>query len=255
MTVKLRIEPAQEFDGLEVFVTAELVRYPFAFLARVIEIQHRGDGVDAQRIDVKFVDPVQSAADQVVDDLASPEIEYQRTPVGVCAFTRVLMLIKRSAVELAQPVFVLRKVRRHPVDDDADAGLVAAVDKVTEIVGFSEALRRRKHADRLVAPGAVERVFGHGQQLDVGEAHVADVGDEFVGEFAVAQPAIAFFGLAPPRAQVHFVNADGLAEFGRGATTGHPFTIIPLVAALIDDRGVTGRRFMVVAIGIVLQRQ
>ncbi len=78
-------------------------------------------------------------------------------------------------------------MRGHPVEDDADAGLVAAVHEVAEIVRVAEALGRRKHADRLVAPGAVERMLGDRQQFDMGEAHLPDVFDQFVGEFAIGQ--------------------------------------------------------------------
>ena len=52
---------------------------------------------------------------------------------------------------------------------------MTAVDEVTKIVGISETVRWRKHADRLVTPGAVERVFGHRQQFDVRESHGLDV--------------------------------------------------------------------------------
>ncbi len=38
---------------------AEAVRNPFAFLARVIQIQHRGHGVHAQAVDMVFLEPEQ----------------------------------------------------------------------------------------------------------------------------------------------------------------------------------------------------
>ena len=47
--VQLGVEAAQEGDGLEILIAAEFVRHPLAFFARVIQIQHRRDGIDAQQ--------------------------------------------------------------------------------------------------------------------------------------------------------------------------------------------------------------
>jgi hypothetical protein len=69
----------------------------------------------------------------------------------------------------------LGKWAGHPVDDDADAGLVQPVDEVPELVGGAEARRRGVVAGDLVAPGAAERVLGDRQQLDVRVAQPADV--------------------------------------------------------------------------------
>ena len=49
----------QEADGLEVFVAAIFVRHPFAVLARIVEVEHRGDGIDAQAVEMEFLGPVE----------------------------------------------------------------------------------------------------------------------------------------------------------------------------------------------------
>ena len=85
------------------------------------------------------------------------------------------------AVEMREPVRVVREMRRHPVEDDADPGRVRGVDEVGEILRRAEAARRREQRDRLIAPRAVERILGDRQQLDMGEAHIAHVGDQPLG--------------------------------------------------------------------------
>ena len=50
----------------------------------------------------------------------------------------VLRLEKTCAVKLVKPAPVLRKMRTHPVKDDAYPLLVTAVDKISEIVGSAE---------------------------------------------------------------------------------------------------------------------
>ena len=62
------------------------------------------------------------------------------------------MLVERGAVELHQPVLVDREMRRHPVEDDADAGAVGAVDETRKAVRIAEAGGRRIEAGGLVAP-------------------------------------------------------------------------------------------------------
>src|SRR5581483_10262026 len=55
--VRLLVEAAQEVDSFEVLVAPVLVRYPLAGLAGIVEIEHGGDGVDTQAVDVKFLEP------------------------------------------------------------------------------------------------------------------------------------------------------------------------------------------------------
>ena len=51
------IELLQESHRLEVFVAAEDVRHPFAGLPRIIEVEHRCDGIDPERVDMELVGP------------------------------------------------------------------------------------------------------------------------------------------------------------------------------------------------------
>ena len=128
-----------------------------------------------------------------------------------------------GAVEAAERELVLREVRGHPVDDDADAGLVQRVDEVAEVVRVAEARRRRVVGRDLVAPRAAERVLGDRQELDVREAGLAHVLDEFVGQLAVGQPV-------PPRADVHLVDRHRRLVPMRARPPGEPVVVAPLVA-------------------------
>ena len=104
-------------------------------LAGVVEVEHRGHGVDPQAVDVELLEPVQGVGDQEVADLVAGEVEDVRAPVGVLALAGVGVLVERGAVEAAEGPVVLGEVGRHPVDDDADAALVQRVDEGAEVVG------------------------------------------------------------------------------------------------------------------------
>ena len=95
-------------------------------LARIVEVEHRGDGIDAQAVEMEFLGPVERIVDEVGKHLGAAEIVDRGVPVGMEALARILMLVKGGAVEPAQAVGVGREMRRHPVEDDADADLVGS---------------------------------------------------------------------------------------------------------------------------------
>ena len=77
----LGVEAAQEFDGLEIFAAAIFVRNPAAGGPAVVEIQHRGDGIDAQAVDGVALQPEQRVRHQEIDHFGAAVIVDQRAPV------------------------------------------------------------------------------------------------------------------------------------------------------------------------------
>ena len=108
------------------------------------------------------------------------------------------MLVEVGAVEVDEPVRVVGKVARHPVDQHAEAFAMADVDEVFQVVGLAVTAGRGEQADRLIAPGAVERILVDRHELDVGEAQILDVRHQIVGEFAIRKVAVALLRLALP---------------------------------------------------------
>ena len=70
---------------------------------------------------------------------------------------------------------------------DIDALLMGAIDEAREAGRIAEARGRRIKPGWLIAPGCIERMLGDGQEFDMGEAHVAHIRHELVGEFVVTQ--------------------------------------------------------------------
>ena len=142
----------QEADGIEILATAVLIRSPFAGLAGVVEVEHRGHGVDAQAVDVELLDPVHGVGHQEVAHLGAPEVEDVGAPVGMLATLGVWVLVEGGAVESAEGPGVLGEVSGHPVDDDADTRPVQRVDEVAELVGGAESRGGGEVGGDLVAP-------------------------------------------------------------------------------------------------------
>src|SRR4029077_7560133 len=129
------------------------------------------DGVDAQAIDVEMLQPMERARDQEALYLTQPEIVDVGIPVLLKALARIEVLVEGSTVEAREAVRIGREVRRHPVEDEADARAVQAIDEAPEAIRRAVGSGRREQAERLVAPRATERVLGDRQKLEMGEAH------------------------------------------------------------------------------------
>ena len=71
------IHAAQELDRFDILSAAVPIGDPLSRLAREIEVEHRGDRIDAHPIDMIFIDPEEG----VVDEEAAGELkrrEYYR---------------------------------------------------------------------------------------------------------------------------------------------------------------------------------
>ena len=226
------VELLQQLDGLEVLAAAVDVGQPL--VARVVEVEHRRDGVDAQPVEVELLEPVERVGDEEVAHLGTAEVEDVGAPVELLAATRVGVLVEGGAVEAGERPLVLREVGRDPVDDDAEAASVQLVDEEAELVGRAEARRGRVVRRDLVAPRAAERVLRDGQQLHVREAGLLEVVGELGGELAVAEPLA-------PRPEMDLVDAHGRRLPRRGVATCDPLVVAPRVAGRGDDGG-GGRR-------------
>ena len=251
------VELLEEGDRVQVLAAAELVRDPLAFAARVVEVEHRRDGVDPDPVDVVLPQPEQGVGDQEVAHLVAPEVEHERPPVGVRAATRVGVLVERGPVEPRQREVVAREVRRHPVEDHSDAARVHPIDERAQVVRGAIAGRGGVVAGHLVAPGAAERVRHHGQQLDVREAHVGCVRRQLVGQFGIRQRAVVLERVQPPRAEVDLVDRDRLVHWLCSAPRRQERRVggAPRVRRREHDRRRLGRQLGLLSKRIGLQKQ
>src|SRR5437588_7298657 len=128
------VEFLQKRNRFEILSSAKFIRYPFAFLAAVIEVEHRRDRIDAQTVQMKFAQPIQRVGDQKISNLVSPVIENVSAPIRMLAFARIEMFIQSGTVEASERECVFRKVCRHPIHDYADPFLVKMIYQKTKII-------------------------------------------------------------------------------------------------------------------------
>jgi hypothetical protein len=164
------------------------------------------------------------------------------------AAPRVGVLVQRRPVEAGERPVVAGEVRGDPVEDQADPVAVQAVDEVAEVVGAPEHRERRVVARDLVAPRAGEGMLRDGEQLDVREPEVLDVGRELVRELAPAEPL-------PPRLRVHLVDRQRPVQRLLRAPRGDPVVVAPGERAPADDGSRLGRNLGLERVRVGLQPQ
>ncbi len=201
-----RIEAPKQADRFEVFSAAIFVWDPAALRSAVIEVEHRSDGVDAQPVDAISVGPEQAIGEEEIGDFGTRVIIHERVPVEMAALHRIGMFVNCRAVELTEPVRIVREMSGHPIENDGQAGAMAGVHQAGKVGRRAESAGGSEQAGWLVAPGSVEWMLADRQEFDVGEAQITRIGRQFICQFAVAQPPTAFLQPATPRAEMYFIN-------------------------------------------------
>src|SRR2546425_7898551 len=97
-------------------------------------------------------------------------------------------------------------MRRHPGKNNTDILLMQAVDKIHQILGSAVTTGWREVAGGLITRRVVAWMFHDRQEFGMREAQSFEILPELQRQFSIAQKAIAFFGNAHPRAQMHLVN-------------------------------------------------
>jgi pyruvate/2-oxoglutarate dehydrogenase complex dihydrolipoamide acyltransferase (E2) component len=145
----------------------------------------------------------------------------------------IRVLVEGRAVEAAEREVVVREVGGHPVDDHPDPAVVEGLDHRREVVGVAEARGRRVVPGDLVAPRAVERMLGHGEELDVREPEGAAVRDELLGRLTVAEPCPV---LVPhPRSEMDLVDGHRRPIRIALRAGAHPLAVRPRVRRWVPN--------------------
>ena len=225
------VQMLEELDGLEVSVSAVLIRYPLAILAAIVEVEHGRHRIDTESVDVILVIPVQCVADEEVLYLILTVIEDLRAPVRMLALPRVGILVGRGAVEIRQSLRILREVRRNPVKDHADAMLVKIIHHIHELLRGAMAARRCEITGHLIAPARIERMLRDAHQLDMGVAHIVTVLGELMRRLGIGIEAVLLLAvLLPPGTEMTLINRHRLCEHRGLRARAHPVLVTPAIA-------------------------
>ena len=190
-----------------------------------------------------FLQPEEGTGEEEIAYFVAAKVEDFCAPAFVLADTGVFVLVEMGSVEEGQAVAVFGEVGGHPIEQHADAVLVAIVHKIVEVVGRAKATGGGEIACDLIAPGAVVGVFGDGQEFDVGVADFLRMGYQLVGQLPVTNKAVILRSPLPT-AQMDFVDVDGLVDGLCGPALGHPFLVMPGEAVDVPDYRSRGRALL-----------
>ena len=143
---------AEKFNGLQILVFPIFVGNPFTVISSVVQIQHGGNGINAESVYMIKIDPVKGVRDQKVFYFIFCVIEYLGAPVRMFSLSRISIFIKRFAVKIGQSVGILREMGGNPVENHADALFMHVVDKIHEILWASVAGCGSVIAGHLISP-------------------------------------------------------------------------------------------------------
>src|SRR5205807_10581795 len=108
--VALFVPPPKEFDRFNIFTPAIPIGNPFSFFARVVEVEHRRDGVNPQAVGMITIKPKDRVADKKALYLGATVIKNVALPLGMIALAGVGVFIEMASIEKSQAVLIGGKV-------------------------------------------------------------------------------------------------------------------------------------------------
>ena len=234
------VQLAQEGHCLQVFPAAVDIRAPFALLPAIIQIQHTGHSVHSYAVYVICMRPEVRTGGEEALHLGASEIKDPGAPVLVLPLGGVAVFVAARAIVFVQAKLILGEMRRYPIHDDTDAGLMQGIHQCHKVVRGAVAAAGGVVACHLVAPGAIIGVLGGGQQLHMGIAHFGQVGGQLLRQLQIG--VIVPIGIAPPGTDMQLVDIHRQAAGILCGPLRHPFGIVPAVTRQpVDLAGVLWR--------------
>jgi hypothetical protein len=200
------VEPLDEADGLQALSSSVHVGNPLPFLSPIVKIEHGGDGIHSEAVRVILLEPEEGTADEEGPDLVSAVVENVAFPIWMIALLGIGMFVEVGPVKIGQPVNVIRKMGRHPIENDPDTLLVKLVDEGHEILRIPVPCGGCEVTHGLISPGAVEGVLHDGKKLDVGEPHLFHIIDQIGSHLPISERTVPLLGNASPGTEVNLID-------------------------------------------------
>ena len=161
----------------------------------MVMVEHGGDTVETEAVEVVLGHPELQIAEQEVQNAGLAIVEALGAPGGVLALVAVMEELPGGAVEHIDALgSVLDSVGMDYVQQNPDAQLVSFVHQVLQVLGLAEPGGGCIEVGDLVAEGAVVGMLHNGHQLDGVVTGFLDMGQGIVGELTVGTHLALFLG-------------------------------------------------------------
>ena len=185
-----------------------------------------------------MLDPEQCIGDQEILHLRLAVVENLRPPVRVLALSRICIFKCRCPVKVCQPMRILWKMRRYPVQDHADAIPVQIIDHIGKILWRAIAGSRRIISGHLIAPGSVKRMLCNPHQLHMGISHLLDIIRNGMGKFTIRIKSLILCArMTHPGAHMYLIDRQRILLLIPLFSLLHPLLVRPFQIGNIGHSG------------------
>ena len=144
-------------NGVVVLMAVEIIAVTAKGFAKSVAIvEHGGDAVEAETIEVELFEPVFAVGKEEMNNFILAVIEAEAVPGGMLATATRIEELAGVAAEIAQTFhFVLDGVALHKVHDDGNAHGVCLVNELLELFGSTETARCCEETAHVIAEAAI----------------------------------------------------------------------------------------------------
>ena len=185
-----------------------------------------------------FLEPEQCVGNKEICHLGTPVIINQRSPVRMLSLPRIQVLVQTGAIKPRQPVFILWKMSRYPVQNNPNPIHMHLVHKIHKILRRAIPGCRCKISRHLVSPRGIVRMLHNRHHFYMRVSHVFTVFHKHRRQFPVT---IKFFpaGFAEGP-EMYLINNHWVVLNLCLFSSVQPFPILPFIFTNIPHN--TGRR-------------
>ena len=154
----------------------------------MVSVQHAGDTIESETIEVVFLHPETQVAEQEAQNLVVAVVEQSAVPQLMSSLGALMEVQVVAAVEHVQTIeHVLGCVAVHHVQQHGDSHAMCSINELLEVIWEAIATARRKEAVDLVAETGVVGMLHDCHQLNSVVAQVLDAGQDVLGKLLVGR--------------------------------------------------------------------
>ncbi len=177
----------QVADSVIVLMTIEIVSVATEGLTQsVTVVEHRGDTIETETVEVELFEPVLTVRQEEVDHLVLAVVETEGVPCRMLMTVAGIEELVGVASQIAKTFhLVLHGMRVHNIHDDGNTVLVGGIDEFLQLVGSAETAGGSKERAHMIAERAIVRMLLDSHHLNTVIAILDDTWEHVVLELRI----------------------------------------------------------------------
>ena len=216
-------------NGLHMGIVGKILVIGIKIRAQaVVMVEHGGNAVKAESVEVILRHPEFQVGQQEVDDLGFAVIKALGTPGGMITLAASVEKLVFGAIEHIDALDgIFDSVRVNHIQQNPDAHFMGLVYQILQILRLTEPGGGRKETGNLIAKAAIIGMLHDSHQLDGVIACLFDAGQHLLGELPIG----TYFSLLLGHTHMRFVHIQRLGRLkilicpGKGFPVIHHFGI------------------------------